>query len=355
MRNVLLLSMWLFSANTGQDPVISLSAQEGGHAQITCPYQSGYEQYPKYVSKGRYADRKTIIKVTSGKRSEQKGKYYIFDDTMKRTLHVTIHDLTLNDGGTYWCEIDTYGFDPKTEIQLKVNNAPFKPPRVHTNPPVKSTVHVITTNQQQPPRTTESSSETTLWSTQPDDMQTALPSPAVRELCLAVSAAAMVLLSLAGVWYFILRKYRHNTIRVPATSGRAAHSVINTGNTLNNIYMEDQLRELAPSVSPSSLVNVYSTVSRYSSPDVCTSTCPSATIQTQPANSMLDSSIGSYLQDNSVSSPSTEAGDQHTNEGVHLLYSTICHNRESTNQHRRHITSAAKPSDVYATIKRPEI
>uniref|UniRef100_A0A7N8XQN8 Immunoglobulin domain-containing protein n=1 Tax=Mastacembelus armatus TaxID=205130 RepID=A0A7N8XQN8_9TELE len=101
---------------------IKIQSQEGGHAQITCPYQSGYEQYPKYVSKGRYADRKTIIKVTSGKRSEQKGKYYIFDDTMKRTLHVTIHDLTLNDGGTYWCEIDTYGFDPKTEIQLKVNN-----------------------------------------------------------------------------------------------------------------------------------------------------------------------------------------------------------------------------------------
>ncbi|XP_026159784.1 CMRF35-like molecule 1 [Mastacembelus armatus] len=194
MRNVLFLSMWLFSANTGQDPVISLSAQEGGHAQITCPYQSGYEQYPKYVSKGRYADRKTIIKVTSGKRSEQKGKYYIFDDTMKRTLHVTIHDLTLNDGGTYWCEIDTYGFDPKTEIQLKVNNAPFKPPRVHTNPPVKSTVHVITTNQQQPPRTTESSSETTLWSTQPDDMQTGLHMPLFLTVVMCVVAMLFVCL-----------------------------------------------------------------------------------------------------------------------------------------------------------------
>lgn len=33
---------------------------------------------------------------------------------------MTIHNVNLNDAGTYWCEIDAYGCDPKTEIELKV-------------------------------------------------------------------------------------------------------------------------------------------------------------------------------------------------------------------------------------------
>lgn len=62
-----------------------------------------------------------VIETAAGKKgSTRNGKYYICDDTKQRRLRVTSHNVNLNDAGTYWCEIDAYGFDPKTEIELKV-------------------------------------------------------------------------------------------------------------------------------------------------------------------------------------------------------------------------------------------
>ena len=51
----------------------------------------------------------------------EKRKYDLCDDTKKRILHVTIYNLDRRDTGTYWCEIDAYGFDPKIEVDLKVH------------------------------------------------------------------------------------------------------------------------------------------------------------------------------------------------------------------------------------------
>ena len=106
-----------------RDPKIEVSGQEGGQVHISCPYGSGYEKYPKYFKKGIYAYRKTVIKSTDtlGKQRIQDRKYDLYDDTEKRILHVTIYNLNLQDAGTYWCEIDAYGFDPITEIELKVH------------------------------------------------------------------------------------------------------------------------------------------------------------------------------------------------------------------------------------------
>lgn len=176
-----------FEAVRCQQSKIHLSAQEGGVVNIPCRYDSGYEKYPKYFYKGIYGKR-TIIKTTA--KTTQKGKYHLWDDTKERILHVTIHNLTLNDGGTYWCEIDAYMYDPKREIELKVLKgmskyailflsaaifltyyctcihssslnafsltapAPLKPPLVTLNPPVSTTVQTITRNQQQSARTT---------------------------------------------------------------------------------------------------------------------------------------------------------------------------------------------------------
>ncbi|KAI3352925.1 hypothetical protein L3Q82_019506 [Scortum barcoo] len=104
-----------------EDPKIRLSVQEGEVVNIPCRYDSGYENYPKYFSKGIYADRKKIKSTDKTfKEMIPEGKYSLWDDTKERVLRVTIHYVTLSDAGTYWCEIDTYTFDPKTEIKLKV-------------------------------------------------------------------------------------------------------------------------------------------------------------------------------------------------------------------------------------------
>lgn len=119
---------------------------------IPCRYDSGYETYPKHFSKGIYAERK-IITSTDKKLEETtpKGKYSLWDDTKGRVLRVTIHSVKLSDAGTYWCEIDTYGFDPKTEIKLKVNKAParLKPLLVTSNYPGSMTVQTTTRSQKQ--------------------------------------------------------------------------------------------------------------------------------------------------------------------------------------------------------------
>ena len=104
-----------------QQPKIRVSAQEGGLTEISCPYDSGYETYPKYFYKGLYTHRQIVIETAAGKKgSTQNEKYHICDDAKQRRLRVTIHNINLDDAGTYWCLIDTYGFDPKTEVELRV-------------------------------------------------------------------------------------------------------------------------------------------------------------------------------------------------------------------------------------------
>ncbi|XP_073324324.1 CMRF35-like molecule 1 [Pagrus major] len=198
MRKMLLLIIWLSSAVRCQPSKIHVSAQEGGLAEISCPYDSGYETYPKYFYKGIYGKRQSIIETAAGKKgSAQRGKYYIYDDTKRRMLHVTIHNVNLNDAETYWCWIDAYGFDPKTEIELKVYKAPA-PPLVTSHPPAT---------------TVSDSASTTLWSTTPEDMRTVLPPLTGKRLYLAVAAAVAVavLLLCLMVLYFKMRKHRHDT------------------------------------------------------------------------------------------------------------------------------------------------
>ncbi|XP_049428714.1 CMRF35-like molecule 8 isoform X2 [Epinephelus fuscoguttatus] len=299
MRKMLLLSTWLFPAVRCQQSKIILSAREGGLVNILCSYDSGYEKYPKYFSKGIYAKRRTIFKITGNmcKEKPQERKYYSCDDTKKRILNVTIYKLTLNDAGTYWCEIDAYFYDPKTEIELKVNKAPAppKPPLVTSNPPESTTAQAITRNQRQSDTTTgylhltERASSTTLWPTPPAGVHTALPPLAGKELYLVVAAAAaaataVLLLGLVVFLYFRLRKHRHDT------AGDAPATVISQ--RVDNVY--------------------------------------------------------------SITSPSTEPGDQHITEDVHLIYSTVRFNTEAAAQPRRQITSAAGPSEVYAAIMHPQ-
>ncbi|XP_030268529.1 CMRF35-like molecule 2 isoform X2 [Sparus aurata] len=208
---MLLLIIWLSFAVRCQLPNIRVSAWEGGLAEISCPYDSVYETYPKHFYKGIYAHRMIVIETAAGKKgSTRNGKYYICDDTKQRRLRVTSHNVNLNDAGTYWCEIDAYGFDPKTEIELKVYKAPAppKPPPVISNPPVLTTVQTITRNQQQ--------------------------SATGNKLYVPVAVAAAVLL-LMGFIYCWSRKHRHDT---GSTFGGEAAPWINTWSTV--LYVKSQ-------------------------------------------------------------------------------------------------------------------
>ncbi|XP_041790373.1 CMRF35-like molecule 9 isoform X3 [Chelmon rostratus] len=334
MRKMLLLGIWLSSVR-GQQSKIQLSAQEGGLVKISCRYDSGYETYPKYFCKGDYGKRRKLAETlgTKFKESKQKGKYYLYDDTKQRILHVTIHDLSLNDGGTYWCEIDAYMYDPITEIKLRVYKAPapLKPPLVTSNP--------LTFNHSSSPRqesagttVSESACRTALCFAPSEDTLTG-KEQYLAAAAAAAAAAAVLLLSL--VLYFRLRKHRHDTTR--ATLEHEADPRINTCSTqficVEN-HSRGQPREVDPSVNISSPGNLYAAVTGRRGPGPHTSVCHPVSVRTWTAN---PSAMRSCLQDDasarkimqceanscSASSPSTDAGDQHISEDC-VLYSTVC-------------------------------
>ncbi|XP_044201840.1 CMRF35-like molecule 5 [Thunnus albacares] len=219
MRKMLLLSIWLLSVTRCyHHKILVYSGKEGGLVHIECPYDSGYETYPKYFLKGFYSHRETVIKTTDKmcKQRTENRKYDLCDDTEKRILHVTIYNLDLTDTGTYWCEIDAYMYDPKIKVDLKVHkaNATVKPQPVPLNPPIQTTVEAITMTQQQSAKTTVTvdASVTTVGFTTSEDVNTA--PPAGKWLYLVMAAAALLL-----VLYLRLRGHRRDTARVPVTTG----------------------------------------------------------------------------------------------------------------------------------------
>ncbi|XP_078146027.1 uncharacterized protein LOC139933629 [Centroberyx gerrardi] len=175
-KNTMRLSIWLFCAFRYLE-ALEVRGQEGGVVHISCPYDSGYEGYTKYLKRGIYSHRSAVIQ-TSGKQGTKwtrKGRYGLYDDISRRTLLVTICNLTLEDAGTYWCEIDTYFFDPKTEVTLTVAKAPppLKPRLVTSSPPIRTTVQAATKQQpQQASAMTVMASGTSLWSTPLQDVHT---------------------------------------------------------------------------------------------------------------------------------------------------------------------------------------
>ncbi|KAL6482082.1 hypothetical protein MHYP_G00101620 [Metynnis hypsauchen] len=122
---------------------------EGNVAVITCPYGQGYESYTKYFCKGTYKDCVTLIK-TNGKDSwTHKDRISMNDDTEQKKLIVTISDLRMEDAGQYGCGIERIGYDPFTQVYLKVNKAP-KPPKSTQTKPSQSSPPPATKNNDSP-------------------------------------------------------------------------------------------------------------------------------------------------------------------------------------------------------------
>uniref|UniRef100_A0A8K9US76 Immunoglobulin V-set domain-containing protein n=1 Tax=Oncorhynchus mykiss TaxID=8022 RepID=A0A8K9US76_ONCMY len=94
--------------------VITKRGTEGGNDTIQCPYARGFETHQKYLSKGIWANRVDVIKT-------QTHQFSLYDDTKRRVFSVTITNLVLEDSGTYWCGVDTWGPDQPTEVRLTVD------------------------------------------------------------------------------------------------------------------------------------------------------------------------------------------------------------------------------------------
>ncbi|XP_045070288.1 CMRF35-like molecule 5 [Coregonus clupeaformis] len=148
MRNLMSVSIRLLCAvSCVVSGVITKRGTEGGNASIQCPYARGFETYQKYLSKGIWAYRVDVIKTQRHQHPTwtHKGRYSLYDDTERRVFTVTITNLTLEDSGTYWCEINTWWWHHKTEVRLTVERAPSPPnPGSVTSRPLLSTTHPST-------------------------------------------------------------------------------------------------------------------------------------------------------------------------------------------------------------------
>lgn len=118
---------------------ITVRGYEGGNAVIYCP--SGELLYPKYLMR----DGVEIIK--SNRRSEwtHNGRVSL-QDRDSSIFCVTIRQLTLEDSGTYWCGVNTWGLDYYyTKVNLEVVTGYHTPASVLFIPKV-STRLLTTTN-----------------------------------------------------------------------------------------------------------------------------------------------------------------------------------------------------------------
>ncbi|KAM3623185.1 uncharacterized protein V6R79_008136 [Siganus canaliculatus] len=343
MRKMLVLCL-MSSVIKCQQPK-RYSAQEGDQVQISCPYNPGYESSTKQFYKGLYSEMKRL---------QIGGKYHLRDDTKQRIMYVTIRDLNLSDGGTYWCYINTNTFDPKTEIELTVTKkapAPLKPALVATNPPVSTTTQVFTEYQQPLQITTVSeSSSTTLQPAPLEETHKELPAFMGNKLYLTV-AVVFLLLILFVVFFLQLRKHKHDAKREFECD------------PWMNTSRQDELREVDPPVSASSPDCLYATVIK--GPGAHSPVSHPASTRTSRGNVIYDTSTSSCLRDDDSaflcgkhvicsSRKSSEAEDQRHTEDLHLLYSTVHFNREGAAHRREQTCSTAASTLIYATVRRPE-
>ncbi|KAM9454936.1 CMRF35-like molecule 5 isoform 3-T3 [Clarias gariepinus] len=121
MEMVLIFTFSLILAST--DAVTTVTGYRGRSVQVKCPYTSRYEDYNKYLCRGKCPtwDLKDVP-VQSGSPVKDP-RFSLYDDTTAKVFTVTITDLRPEDGGTYWCGIDKTGRDIYTEILLLVKMA----------------------------------------------------------------------------------------------------------------------------------------------------------------------------------------------------------------------------------------
>ncbi|XP_034978100.2 CMRF35-like molecule 8 [Zootoca vivipara] len=121
-------------------------ATEGTSTTITCFYDMEYRFDNKYWCRGSSRTSCDILGQTKKfAKWNHKSRLTLLDNS-KGVFWVTMHQLTEDDSGTYWCGIDRPFTDIMTSVKLKVNKAPTTRHYVQTSPPstLSSTAEVTT-------------------------------------------------------------------------------------------------------------------------------------------------------------------------------------------------------------------
>ncbi|CAI5777841.1 CMRF35-like molecule 8 [Podarcis lilfordi] len=121
-------------------------ATEGTSTTVTCFYDMEYRFDNKYWCRGSSRTSCDILGETKKfVKWNYKSRLTLLDNR-KGVFWVTMHQLTEDDSGTYWCGIDRPFADIMTSVKLKVNKAPTTCQHVQTSPPStpSSTAEVIT-------------------------------------------------------------------------------------------------------------------------------------------------------------------------------------------------------------------
>ncbi|KAI5089699.1 CMRF35-like molecule 3 [Silurus meridionalis] len=105
----------------GSDDVTTVTGYRGRSVQIKCHYDSGYEDYNKYLCRGEcpHWPGTKDIPVQSGPPVKDT-RFSLYDDTTTKIFTVTITDLRAEDANTYWCVVERTGLDIYTNLQLLV-------------------------------------------------------------------------------------------------------------------------------------------------------------------------------------------------------------------------------------------
>ncbi|KAM9492061.1 uncharacterized protein ACWYII_004067 isoform 3-T3 [Salvelinus alpinus] len=229
--------------------VITNRATEGGNAHIQCPYDRGYETNQKYLSKGTYRDSVVVIQTQKQRHPAwtHQGRYSLCDNTERRVFTVTITNLTLEDSGTYWCGVNTWGPDQPTEVRLTVVRAPVPPkPGPVTSRPLLSMTHPSTnitmttdssnsTTAPVPPNPGSVTSRTLLSTTHPSTnitMTTDSSNSTAGDVMFSGVGLGVVLL-LLGLLLFMFFRQRRDRDRRPTASKHSARLLVSGSMTTN--------------------------------------------------------------------------------------------------------------------------
>lgn len=90
----------------------------GGNISFHCSYHKGSEINPKYFSKGK--PEKEFVRLDRGVMWSRDSRFFLEDDTESKVFTVTIRQLSLEDAGLYWCGVDRWLSDFRTEFRLHI-------------------------------------------------------------------------------------------------------------------------------------------------------------------------------------------------------------------------------------------
>ncbi|XP_076154980.1 CMRF35-like molecule 8 [Alosa pseudoharengus] len=116
--------------------VQTLNGSVGKSVEIRCEYPQEYDPMSVYLMK--MSNRETVIELTKAHgKTYTKGRYSLYHDSESRVIVASIHNLIMDDAGTYRCaSASMFDDDDKdyryTEFRLEVEQAPptSKPPLI---------------------------------------------------------------------------------------------------------------------------------------------------------------------------------------------------------------------------------